>query len=150
MTGRDGGHAAGSQLARLRAIIQDPRRLAPIARLVDADILSLEAGHARLRYAVKPEFMHPGHAVQGGIVTVYADMAMALAGQTLLGDGEFLATSQLSISFLTPVTEGPVFAEGHVVQRGRRTLFLESVVRDSGGRDLARATSIGAVRRIPS
>jgi acyl-coenzyme A thioesterase PaaI-like protein len=42
--------------------------------------------------------MHPGKAVQGGIVTVYADMAMALAAQTLCEHGEFVVTSQLSIS----------------------------------------------------
>jgi uncharacterized protein (TIGR00369 family) len=74
-------------------------------------------------------------------------MAMALAAHTLCDEGEFLATSQLSISFLQPVTEGPVFAEGKVVKRGRSTIFMEAVVRDGSGRDLARATSIGAARK---
>lgn len=144
--GRD-GISAGTQLARLRHLINDPDRLAPIAKLVDAQILTIDAGRVRVQYAVKPEFMHPGRAVQGGIVTVYADMAMALAGQSLLNDHEFLSTSQLSISFLLPVTRGPVFGEGAVVKRGRSTLFLESVVRDADGLELARATSIGVVRR---
>ena len=124
MTGRDG--ASGAQLEKLRRLIHDRGTLAPVARLVDAHVLSVEPGHVVVRYAVKPDFMHPGRAVQGGIVTAYADMAMAMAAHTLCDEGEFLATSQLSISFLQPVTEGPV------------------LVRDGSGRELARPTSIGA------
>jgi len=75
-------------------------------------------------------------------------MAMALAGQTVCAAGEFVATSQLSIAFLAPVTRGPVFADGVVVKRGRSTLFLEAVVKDEDGLDLARATSVGMARAI--
>ena len=32
---------------------------------------------------MKPEFMHPGKTVQGGIVTTYANMAMAMAAHPL-------------------------------------------------------------------
>jgi uncharacterized protein (TIGR00369 family) len=110
---------------------------------------SVAPGHVRLQYAVKPEFMHPGRAVQGGIVTVYADMAMAMAGQTLCADGEFLATSQLSISFLAPVRRGPVFAEGTVTRLGRSMYFLEAVVSDAEGSAMARATSIGVTVKTP-
>jgi len=141
------GHV-GSQLEKLRRLIHDRSKLAPIARLVDARVLSLDPGRALLEYAVKPEFMHPGGAVQGGIVTAYADMAMALAAQTLCHDGEFLATSQLSISFLEPVSHGPVIGEGLVVRNGRSTFFMEAVVRDPDGRDLARASSVGTRRKI--
>jgi uncharacterized protein (TIGR00369 family) len=92
--------------------------------------------------------MHPGRAVQGGIVTVYADMAMAMAAQTLCDPGEFLATSQLSISFLAPISEGPVIGEGWVVKRGRSTFFLESVLKAAGGREYAHASSVGVSRAI--
>jgi hypothetical protein len=91
MTGRDG--ASGAQLEKLRRLIHDRGTLAPVARLVDAHVLSVEPGHVVVRYAV---------------------------------------------SFLQPVTEGPV---------GRSTIFMEAVVRDGSGRDLVRATSIGAARK---
>ncbi len=143
-----GDGKASPYLERLRELITNRQKLAPIARLVDAHIESVDPGRVRIRYAVKPEFMHPGRAVQGGIVTVYADMAMAMAAQTLCADGEFIATSQLSISFLAPVTQGPVFGEGRVVKRGRSTVFMEAVVKDAEGVELARATSVGAARRV--
>jgi acyl-coenzyme A thioesterase PaaI-like protein len=69
-------------------------KLAPIARLVEAQLLEVDPGRVRVQYAVKPEFMHPGLAVQGGIVTVYADMAMALAAETLCEDGEIVEVAR--------------------------------------------------------
>ncbi|MBI3030791.1 MAG: PaaI family thioesterase [Candidatus Rokubacteria bacterium] len=137
-----------SNLERLRELMKNRQKLAPIARLVDAHIESVDPGRVRVRYAVKPEFMHPGGAVQGGIITAYADMAMAMAAHTLCSDGEFMATSQLSISFLAPVLKGPVFGEGTVVRRGRSTFFLEAVVKNAEGVELARATSVGTARRL--
>ncbi len=145
MTSADG--KVSIYVERLRELIKNRQKLAPIARLVDAQIESVDPGRVRIQYAVKPEFMHPGKAVQGGIITTYADMAMAMAAQTLCADGEFLATSQLSISFLAPVTRGPVFGEGTVVKRGRSTFFMEAVIKDSDGVELARATSVGTARR---
>jgi uncharacterized protein (TIGR00369 family) len=73
---------------------------------------------------------------------------MAMAGQTLCRAEEFLVTSQLSISFLAPVTRGPVVAEGTVVKRGRTSYFLEATVKDTDGLALARATSIGLAKVI--
>ena len=145
MTGGDG--KVSGQVERLRELMKSRQKLAPIARLVDAHIESVDPGRVRVRYAVKPEFMHPGNAVQGGIIAVYADMAMAMAAHTLCTDGEFMATSQISISFLAPVLKGPVFGEGTVVKRGRSTFFMEAVVKDAEGAELARATSVGTARR---
>jgi len=141
------GDGKPTQLERLRELMKSRQKLAPIARLVDAHIESVDPGRVRVRYAVRPEFMHPGNAVQGGIIAVYADMAMAMAAHTLCADGEFMATSQLSISFLAPVLKGPVFGEGTVVKRGRSTFFMEAIVKDAEGAELARATSVGTARR---
>ncbi|MBI4591697.1 MAG: PaaI family thioesterase [Candidatus Rokubacteria bacterium] len=91
-----------THLERFRQLIHNRQKLAPIAKHVDAHVESVDPGRVRVRYAVKPEFMHPGNAVQGGIVTAYADMAMA--AHTLCADGQFLATSQLSIGELPYLT----------------------------------------------
>ena len=143
-----GDGKVSTQVERLRELIKNRQKLAPIAKLVDAHIESVDPGRVRIRYAVKPEFMHPGNAVQGGIITVYADMAMAMAAHTLCAEGEFMATSQLSISFLAPVLKGPVFGEGTVIKRGRSTFFMEAVVKDAEGAVFARATSVGTARRV--
>jgi uncharacterized protein (TIGR00369 family) len=139
--------AVAPGVERLRRLITDGSRLAPIARLLGARVLSVEEGRIQVEFAVKDDFMHPGGAVQGGIVTAYLDMCMAMAAHTLFDSGEFFTTSALTVNFLAPITDGPVVAEGTVLKKGRSTVFLEAAVRDSRGRDYAHATSVGSIRR---
>jgi uncharacterized protein (TIGR00369 family) len=134
-------------LRRIRTLIADPSRLAPIARLLGAVVRAAEPGRVVVAFGVRDEFLHPGGAVQGGIVTAYADACMALAAHTLFDDGERFSTSSLTVSFLAPLTGGPVVGEGSVLRRGRSTVFLEAVIRDDHGTEYARASSVGAIRR---
>jgi uncharacterized protein (TIGR00369 family) len=132
-------------LDRIRTLLTDHSKVPPIARLLGARVLSVESGRVLVEFAVKEEFMHPGGVVQGGIVTAYGDVCMALAAHTLFDHGEFLSTS--SINFLAPVTEGPVLGEGTVIRKGRSTVFLEAALRSAAGTEYARASSVGAIRR---
>jgi uncharacterized protein (TIGR00369 family) len=132
---------------RLRRLIADRSKLAPIARLLGARVLSVEEGRVLVEFAVKDDFMHPGGAVQGGIITAYLDLCMAMAAHTLFDAGEFFSTSAITVNFLAPITEGPVVGEGTVLKKGRSTVFLEAAVRDGRGHDYAHATSVGSIRR---
>ena len=73
-------------------------------------------------------------------------MCMALAAHTLFEPGQMLSTSSLTVSFLVPVTAGPVLGEGRVVKRGRSVVFLEAMLRDHEGRECAHASSVGSIR----
>ena len=55
-----------------------------------------------------------------------------------------LGAKVLKISFLAPVTQGPMVGEGYVVKKGRSTVFLEVTLHDLHGTEHARASSIGA------
>ena len=137
-------------LDRIRTLVTNQDKFAPIARLLGARVLSVEAGRVLVEFSVKPEFMHPGKVVQGGIVTAYADVCMALAAHTLFDRGEFLSTSSITVNFLAPLTEGPVLGEGAVTRKGRSTVFLEAALRSSSGAEYARSSSVGAIRRSTS
>jgi acyl-CoA thioesterase len=136
--------------ARLRALIGNHARLAPIARLLGASVLAVEDGHVTVEFEVREEFKHPGGAVQGGIVTAYADMCMALAAHTLFERGQSLSTSSLTLNFLAPMTAGPVVGEGTVVKKGRSVVFMEATLRAREGREFAHATSVGSIRTRPA
>ena len=110
---------------RLRTLVGNHARLAPIARLLGASVLAVEDGRVTVEFEVREEFKHPGGAVQGGIVT---------------------ATSSLTLNFLAPVTAGPVIGEGTVVKKGRSVVFMEAVLRDREGNEYAHASSVGSVR----
>ena len=113
---------------RLRTLVGNHARLAPIARLLGASVLAVEDGRVTVEFEVREEFKHPGGAVQGGIVT---------------------ATSSLTLNFLAPVTAGPVIGDGTVVKKGRSVVFMEAVLRDREGNEYAHATSVGSVRARP-
>jgi acyl-coenzyme A thioesterase PaaI-like protein len=50
------------------------------------------------------------------------------------------------VSFLAPVTAGPVLGKGSVITRGRSVVFLEAVLHDREGRECAQASSVGSIR----
>lgn len=131
---------------RLRTLVGNHARLAPIARLLGASVLTVEDGRVTVEFEVREEFKHPGGAVQGGIVTAYADLCMALAAHTHFEQGEHMSTSSLTLNFLAPVTAGPVIGEGTLVKKGRAVVFMEAVLRDREGNEYAHATSVGSLR----
>ena len=133
-------------IARLRTLVGNHARLAPIARLLGASVLEVEDGRVVVEFEVREEFKHPGGAVQGGIVTAYADLCMALAAHTHFDQGQHMSTSSLTVNFLAPVTAGPVIGEGTVVKKGRSVVFMEGILRDRGGNEYAHATSVGSTR----
>jgi uncharacterized protein (TIGR00369 family) len=135
--------------ARLRTIVGDHARLAPIARLLGATVLAVDDGRVIVEFEVREEFKHPGGAVQGGIVTAFADLCMALAAHTHFEAGQHMSTSSITLNFLAPITAGPVIGEGAVVKKGRSVVFMEAVVRDREGNEFAHASSVGSIRTIP-
>ena len=101
----------------------------------------------RAVFEVRPEFCHSNGAIaQGGFVTAWLDASMA---QATIRDTEYesnIATLELKVSFIKSVPQGEVIAEGRVLKRGRRVVFLEGSLFDRTGSDLlATATSTGLI-----
>lgn len=101
----------------------------------------------RAVFEVRPEFCHSsGTVAQGGFVTAWLDASMA---QATMRDTNFesnIATLELKVSFLKPVAPGEVLAEGRVLRRGKRVVFLEASLFNADGTDLlATATSTGLI-----
>ncbi|MBI3109159.1 MAG: PDZ domain-containing protein [Candidatus Rokubacteria bacterium] len=84
----------------------------------------------------------------GDIITDFdtKQVCMALAAHTRFEPGQRLSTSSLAVSFLAPVTAGPVLGEGSVIERERSVVFLEAVLHDREGRECAHASSMGSIR----
>lgn len=105
-----------------------------IIDLMKPEIRVMEGGESELRFNVRPEFTIPSGVVQGGIVAVMLDMAMAIAGE-----GGF-STASLYDEIMRPVKDEELTARGRVVRRGRRIVFVEAELCDDAGVVLARGT----------
>ena len=101
----------------------------------------------RAIFEARPEFCHSGGTIaQGGFITAWLDASMA---QAIMRDTQFqsnIATLELKVSFLKAVPPGEVLAEGRVLRRGKRVVFLEGSLFNLDGTELlATATSTGLI-----
>ena len=117
---------------------------ASIMDLMKPEIINNAEGKCELRFQVRPEFTIYSGIVQGGIVAVMLDMAMAMAG-----NGE-LSTASLQYEILRPVRDTPLTATGTIVRRGRRIIFAEAEIRNDDGVLLAKGTQTAVPVSRPS
>ena len=76
------------------------------------------------------------------------DDAMGPAAFTSLEPGQFAPTLELKVNFYRPVSAGTIIAEGRVVHRTRRVLFLEGCLFGPDGELAAGATATARVGRM--
>jgi uncharacterized protein (TIGR00369 family) len=92
----------------------------------------------RLRVDVRDELRNAaGTPVHGGVMSALVDMAVGGALGTLSEDsagGVGQSTLDLNVSFLAAANNGPVFAEGKILRRGRTIAFGEAHVTDATGK----------------
>jgi 1,4-dihydroxy-2-naphthoyl-CoA hydrolase len=112
----------------------------------------LEAGPetARARVAVEARVCQPFGLVHGGTYSALAEtLASAVTHLAVSQDG-FMAVGQSNhTTFMRPVTEGTVHAEGRVRHRGRTTWVWDVDFKDDGGKLCAIARVTMAVRPQP-
>ena len=112
---------------------------APINKWFRRSLRIPEEGCAEIEMAVREEFHHPGQAIHGAVYFKALDDATFFAVQSLITDF-FVVTSSFQLYFLRPVSEGYLFARGHVVSRSKRLYIAEGVLFDSRGKEVARGT----------
>ena len=115
-----------------------------IGDLMKPELLNMEDGKSEIRFQVRPEFTIPSGVVQGGIVAVMLDMAMAMAGKG------GLSTASLQYEILRPVRATQLTVKGNIVRRGRRIVFAEAEMTDDDGIVLAKGTQTAVpVDKLP-
>ena len=115
---------------------------ASIMDLMKPEVVKIENGTSELRFATRPEFTIPMGVVQGGIVAVMLDMAMAMAAEG------GLTTASLQYEILRPVHEGTLTVKGRIVREGRRIVFAQAEMKNQEGVVVAKGTQTGVpIRR---
>src|SRR5439155_12072169 len=101
-------------------------------------LVSTGEGAAAFSMIVDKKFSNPMGTVHGGIITDLADASMGYAAMTTLENGETFTTLELKMNFLRPVFEGKLTSKAKVLHRGRTIALVESVVRNSEKKVVAR------------
>ncbi len=95
-----------------------------------AKVVSAENGKAVVRLPIKHEMTQFHGTVHGGILATVADMAMAVAVNTLVAENEFTVTAELKINYLRPAIGNELEAIGKVIKRGRTLTHCQCEVFD--------------------
>jgi len=120
---------------------------APINRYFEP-ALRISEGRAEVTIPVKPEFFHAAGAVHGSVYFKALDDAAFFAANSLVFD-VFVLTASFNVYLTRPISEGEIRASGAVVHRSTNLIVAESVLLDSGERQIARGSGTFMRSRIP-
>jgi uncharacterized protein (TIGR00369 family) len=84
----------------------------------------------------------PRGALQGGLVATLADLVGGRLAMRGLDEDSIVVTSDLTVHYLGPVTNGPAHAIGRVLRRGRRAVVTRIDIHDGPDGPLAAACTL--------
>ena len=102
----------------------------PFLELLGVRVTNYERGRVRLDMDVKHEHTNVHHIAHGGVAATMIDTAMGIACFTC---DKGVVTLEMNLSFISPVCEGRIYAEGEVIHNGKRTMVCEGRVFDEKG-----------------
>jgi uncharacterized protein (TIGR00369 family) len=118
---------AENQIARIRETFTR----VPYAHFLGLELGEIRSGEALIHLKVRDEFKQNQGVVHGGVIASLIDTASAFAVTTELEPGERVTTTDLTIHYLRPVTEGDLQAKARIVRSGRRLFVISVEVSDS-------------------
>ncbi|MGD0765270.1 MAG: PaaI family thioesterase [Dehalococcoidia bacterium] len=129
-------------------VIAGRRPLPAVLSLLGWQVLHAEPGRVSASFRGTPDFYNPGGFVQGGILAAMLDGVMGSAAVSVLGQDETVTTLDMNLSFMRPVRDVKLIAEGRVVQRGGSVVFMDGTLTLEDGSLVATATATGRIVRL--
>lgn len=123
------GKLTADQLRRIENALQK----VPFARLIGIELDEVESGVATAGFEIRTELMQNHGVVHGGAVASLIDTATAFAVISVLPPDERATTADLTISYLRPLTKGPVRCTARVLRAGRRLIVVSAELFDELG-----------------
>ncbi len=118
----------------------------PMSVLMKAEILAFGNGEAEVAMPLQPEFLQQHGFAHGGAVGFLADVGMAFAAGSVLGDG---VTLEYKINFIRPAKGQRLIGRAKVISAGRTQAVVacELFVVDGDASKLCAAAQ-GTMRKV--
>ena len=117
----------------------------PFALAMGIEVTAASADDVRGRLAWAPERCTSGGILHGGAIMALADTLGAICAFLNLPPGAGTSTIESKTNFFSAVRSGHVEAVTHPLHVGRRTIVVQTDVRDATGRRVAQVTQTQAV-----
>ena len=118
----------------------------PYAKFLGLELGEVSPGEATIYLTVRHELKQYQGVVHGGAVASLIDTASAFAVLTQIEVDERVTTTDLTIHYLRPITEGRMAATARIVRAGRRLFVLSVEVRND--RNVLVATAVTTYIKI--
>jgi uncharacterized protein (TIGR00369 family) len=118
----------------------------PYAKFLGLELGEVASGEATIHLTVRDELKQNQGVVHGGAVASLIDTASAFAVLTQIDVHERVTTTDLTIHYLRPITEGRMAATARIVRAGRRLFVLSVEVRND--RNVLVATAVTTYIKI--
>jgi uncharacterized protein (TIGR00369 family) len=116
-------------------------QMMPLAAMLGVQTVEATTEQVRLRLPWSPEVCTSGGIMHGGAIMALSDTAGALLGFLNLPPGSAgTTTTDSHTRFLGAVRAGHAEAVSRVLHKGRTLIAVDTEVRDSGGRLVARTS----------
>lgn len=119
----------------------------PMGRALNAHIVAVDAQNGAVTLSFEPgaDFVQGGGVIQGGIVAMMLDFALALSAMTKLPPGFAVATLSLNVSYLRAARPGVLRATGRLDRATKRAAFTQARIEGADGEAIATAMSVLAL-----
>jgi len=124
---------------RVTELVRQRMKESKATELLGFDVESVQDGRAIFRLDVHARHKQIHGVVHGGILAALADTAAAIAAYTAVPRGVELATLELKINYLEPVSGGRVKADAKVLRAGRNFIVTECEIFNESGSLAAKA-----------
>ncbi len=129
---------------RVTELVRQRMKESRSTELLGFDVESVHAGRAIFRLDVFRLDVRPNHkqihgVVHGGILAALADTTAAIAAYTAIPKGTEIATVELNINYLEPVSGGRIKADARVLRAGRNFVVTECEIFNESGSLAAKA-----------
>jgi uncharacterized protein (TIGR00369 family) len=126
-----------------RALADGTLPIPPIAATLGFTIAAADPGRVVFEFTPAEFHYNPIGSVHGGVYATMCDSACGCAVHSMLPEGAYYTSQDLSVKFLRAITEstGPLQCEGTVIHLGSRTALAEARLTDGQGKLYAHATS---------
>jgi len=123
----------------------DLASLMPLAATLGIELEASTADEVRATMAWKPELCTTMGVLHGGALMAFADTLGAVCASHHLPPGALTTTIESKTNFLRAVTEGNVSGTSKPVHAGRRTIVIQTELRNDAGKLVALVTQTQAV-----
>lgn len=123
----------------------------PCARLLGLEILEAdkEAGRVRIRFEGRPDFCNASGTLQGGLLAAMLDDTIGPAVLIATDAQRLPVTISMNVTYLSPARPGPIIGTATVGKLGSTIGYVEAVLEDRHGAEIARATASVRLVKMP-